>query len=66
MSTYIYIRTEPQVWTVGFYKPSGEFEPESDHEYKENAALRVNFLNGGVDGTILDTINRFCLSRLEY
>lgn len=33
--------------TVGFYKPDGEWVPESDHTSPEDAAARVNYLNGG-------------------
>ncbi len=49
MSNYIYIAptNEDRIWTVGFYNPVGEFEPESDHDSKEEAAERVAFLNGG-------------------
>ena len=45
--SYVYIRSEPQLWTVGFYSPQGEFVPESDHETTEAAAERVHWLNGG-------------------
>lgn len=34
-------------FTVGFYRPDGEFEPESDHDNTQKAARRVNYLNGG-------------------
>ncbi|MBU1080882.1 MAG: hypothetical protein KKB59_10390 [Spirochaetes bacterium] len=44
---YVYIQSEPSLWTVGFYKPDGKFEPESDHETAEAAAERVAYLNGG-------------------
>lgn len=44
---YVYIRTERNLYTVGFYDPSGTFIPESDHDHAEAAALRVSFLNGG-------------------
>ncbi len=44
---YVYIRSEPQLWTVGFYKPDGTWEPESDHASSEEAAQRVAWLNGG-------------------
>ncbi len=47
MGNYVYVQTEPELWTVGFYKPGGEFEPESDHTRQEDAAERVHFLNGG-------------------
>ena len=45
--TWIYIKSEPQLWTVGFYNPDGKFEPESDHDTSAAAAARVNYLNGG-------------------
>jgi len=44
---YVYIKSEPTLWTVGFYKPDGTWEPESDHDSKESAAARVHWLNGG-------------------
>jgi len=43
---YVYIRSEPQLWTVGFYKPNGEWVPESDHSSRDEAAKRVAWLNG--------------------
>lgn len=43
---YVYIRTEPGVWTVGFYKPNGTWEAESDYDNREDAAKRVAYLNG--------------------
>lgn len=44
---YVYIESEKGLWTVGFYKPNSEWNPESDHDIREEAAKRVNFLNGG-------------------
>jgi len=44
---YVYIRTEPQLWTVGFYGPDGKFVPETDHDSTDSAAARVRYLNGG-------------------
>jgi hypothetical protein len=50
--SYVYIRSEPGLWTVGFYRPDGQWEPESDHASSEEAAERVVRLNGGeVDDT---------------
>ena len=43
---YVYIKSEPGLWTVGFYRPNGQWEPESDHGSKEDAAGRVAYLNG--------------------
>ncbi len=42
-----YIRSEPQLWTVGFYDPDGKWQPESDHGRPDEAAERVAWLNGG-------------------
>jgi hypothetical protein len=47
----MYLRSEPTLWTVGFYKPDGTWEPESDHGSAEEAAARVRWLNGGSDDT---------------
>jgi hypothetical protein len=44
---YVYLRSEPGLYTVGFYKPDGKWEPESDHDSAEEAAKRVRYLNGG-------------------
>lgn len=44
---YVYIRSEPGLFTVGFCDPSGKWHPESDHSNQEDAANRVHFLNGG-------------------
>ena len=44
---YVYIQSEPNLWTVGFYKPDGRWESESDHDSPEKAAIKVHYLNGG-------------------
>jgi hypothetical protein len=49
---WVYVRSKcpgEVLWTVGFYKPNGEWEPESDHSTEESAAKRVHYLNGGRD-----------------
>ena len=43
---WVYIQSEPSLWTVGFYDPNGKWQPESDHESPVSAAERVNYLNG--------------------
>lgn len=45
--TWLYKQTEPSLWTVGHYDPSGKWHPESDHGSPEEAAARVHHLNGG-------------------
>ena len=44
---YVYIRSEPGLWTVGFYDPQGKWHPDSDHSNSEEAAKRCHWLNGG-------------------
>lgn len=49
---FVYIRSEPGLWTVGHHAPGGmgpnrDFHPESDHRSPEEAAARVHYLNGG-------------------
>lgn len=44
---YVYIKSEPNLWTVGFYDPNGKWISESDYNLKEDAAERVHWLNGG-------------------
>lgn len=44
---WVYLQSEPNLYTVGFFNPSDEFTTESDWGTKEEAAERVNYLNGG-------------------
>lgn len=43
---YVYIKSEPGLWTVGFYAPDDTWHPESDYNVPEDAAARVAYLNG--------------------
>lgn len=43
---YVYIQSEPGLWTVGYYYRDGKWQAESDHESSEAAAARVHYLNG--------------------
>ena len=45
---WVYIKSEPQLWTVGFYSPDGMWHPESDYRWPQDAAERVAFLNGQI------------------
>ncbi|MCA9244460.1 MAG: hypothetical protein KDA32_10925 [Phycisphaerales bacterium] len=47
VGVWVYVNSEPGLWTVGHYTPSGAWVPESDHESKDAAAERVHYLNGG-------------------
>lgn len=46
-TTWVYIQSEPNLWTVGFYDPNGKWNPESDWDNKESAQKQVHYLNGG-------------------
>jgi hypothetical protein len=54
---YVYINSEPGLWTVGFYDPSGKWQPESDHDMKEEAAKRTAWLNGALPDGIQEALN---------
>ena len=43
---YVYIQSEPGLFTVGFYDPKGKWHPDSDYSLRDDAAKRVNYLNG--------------------
>jgi hypothetical protein len=43
---YVYVTSEPGLYTVGFYDPAGKWQPESDHDNQGEAVERVAFLNG--------------------
>ncbi len=45
--SYVYIQSEPRLWTVGFYGPDGKWVPECDLDNPDDAAARVAWLNGG-------------------
>lgn len=47
MSVYIQSEHSHDLFTVGFYDPSGSWQPDSDHTNREAAAARVHYLNGG-------------------
>ena len=49
-TTWVYVQSEfgeNHLFTVGFYRPDGRWEPESDHPSRDEAAARVHYLNGG-------------------
>ena len=44
---WVFLMSEPGLYTVGFYDPNGKWQPESDWSTKKEAAERVHYLNGG-------------------
>ena len=54
MSGYVYIKSEPGLWTVGFYDPSGKWHAASDHDKEDEAAQETHWLNGGKNRTPKD------------
>lgn len=46
---WVYIESEPGVFTVGFWRASDVWMPESDHTSLDEAVARMRYLNGGPD-----------------
>jgi hypothetical protein len=46
MYVYIHSDSDPDLYTVGFYDPEGNWQPESDHKSARDAAERVAWLDG--------------------
>lgn len=44
---YVYVQSEPSLWTVGFYAPDGTWHTDRDYDTQAEAAQRVHYLNGG-------------------
>lgn len=57
-TTWVYLRSEPGLWTVGYYAPGGRWHPESDHRSEADAAKRVAYLNGD-HGDLIDQMAQF-------
>lgn len=47
--TYVYRQTEPSLWTVGYYDPSGAWHPNRDCGSSDYAAALIAWLNGSND-----------------
>lgn len=57
-TAYTYVRSEPGLWTTGYYDPDGKWQPDSDHGSQEEAATRVHWLNGGsVESVATDVLH---------
>jgi len=63
-TNWVYVRSESQLWTVGFYSPDGEWHPDTDWDSKEEAAKRVHYLNGRSNEK--ETINAELLEACHY
>lgn len=55
---YVHLESEPGLWTVGFYDPSGKWHPYTDYNDEKEAVSQVRFLNGGEDPDKADQILR--------
>jgi hypothetical protein len=52
---YVYIRSEPGLFTVGHYDPDGKWIAESDYDNTDDAARRVASLNGATQSKETNT-----------
>lgn len=53
---WVYIQSEPGLYTVGFYTLDGQWQPDSDWQTRDDAAKRVHYLNGGV-GNLVEPVS---------
>ena len=44
---WVYIKTEDNLWTVGYYDPHGVWHSVKDFDSSYDAAEYVHYLNGG-------------------
>lgn len=44
---WVYMPNTTGEWAVGFFKPDGDFVSIKCCKYEDEAATRVNYLNGG-------------------
>ena len=60
---WVYKRTEPTVYTVGFFDPKGNWHSDRDYGTPNDAAERVSYLNGcNATKEMLD----YALKALDY
>lgn len=57
---YVHVKSDTNLWTVGFYDPDGKWHPESDHSYEIDATDRVAELNGGRPHRRLTSAESIC------
>ena len=62
--TWVYLKSEPGLWTVGFYAPDGKWNPESDYNVQEEAAQRTARLNGGASAPIAKKVTDLDMAEL--
>ncbi|HEY1871522.1 MAG TPA: hypothetical protein VGG71_10715 [Chitinophagaceae bacterium] len=59
---YVHVFNIPEKnWTVGFFRPDGEFCPVEDFEESNEAAAFVHYLNGGSCGNLEAIADRLSL-----
>jgi hypothetical protein len=58
---FVYLKSEPGLWTVGHYGGNSKWVAESDHDSEKEAAARVHYLNGGADADLLAALRELVL-----
>ncbi len=46
-TAWVYWKSEPLLWTVGYYAPNGEKYPADDFSSEQEAKDECHYLNGG-------------------
>jgi hypothetical protein len=62
---YVYLNSEPGLYTAGFHSADGRWHPESDHDAEDKAARRVAELNGTAELAELRRVNALLVAALE-
>ena len=57
--SYVYLKANQgegiYLYTVGFFDPTGDWQPESDWPTSDQAADRVHYLNGGSKTVMIES-----------
>lgn len=56
--SWVYVKSEPGLWTVGHYDPQEQWHPDSDHGSTLQAADRCAYLNGSPLAQQLDALDK--------
>jgi len=63
---WVYVKSEPNLWTVGYYSYDGKWHSDSDWETKEEAVERVSYLNGDRNRVVKKTVKKPSFHYISY
>jgi len=59
MTCWVYVQSEPGLFTVGFYDPEGKWHSDSDHDNRADARRWVAYLNGSNPDNFSDSYETY-------